>query len=272
VQKRPATVLILGKIDSGKSSFCTYLVNKIVNEKCKVGVLDGDVGQSDIGPSGTVSYGLISKPVTELYHLRLQNAFFVGVASPLLATAKIIEGLTAMKAEILQRQVDFVVVNSDGWVVGDTALRFKTALVKELRPDLVVGVQVETELTPLIDLLEAPVITVEASAYLSPRTTEKRKNLREMTYARYLKGAKLHCYPMSQVTIEPRNWLPKKQEPEKGLLVGFCNGTKFLGIGILRKINEDRKVLKVQTSIFRKPTKILIGKVLLDRKLRELKN
>ena len=124
-KKKPVIVLLLGKIDSGKSSYCTYLVNKLVNGKCRVAVLDGDLGQSDIGPSGTVGYAITSKPVTELYDLKLQNAFFVGVTSPIMATAKTIEGLAAMKAEILRRQVDFVVVNTDGWVTGDIALSTK---------------------------------------------------------------------------------------------------------------------------------------------------
>ena len=33
IQKKPLVVLVLGKIDSGKSSYCTYLVNKLVNGK-----------------------------------------------------------------------------------------------------------------------------------------------------------------------------------------------------------------------------------------------
>ena len=73
-QKKPVVVLVLGKIDSGKSSYCTYLVNKLVDGKCRVAVLDGDLGQSDIGASGTVGYAVTSKPVTELYDLKLENA------------------------------------------------------------------------------------------------------------------------------------------------------------------------------------------------------
>ncbi len=120
--------MILGKIDSGKSSYCTYLVNKLVNGKCRVAVLDGDLGQSDIGPSGTVGYAVASKPMTELYDLKFKNAFFVGVTSPIMAIAKTLEGLAALKAEILARQVDFVVVNTDGWVSGDDRCRLQDAV------------------------------------------------------------------------------------------------------------------------------------------------
>ena len=177
VQKKPLVVLLLGKIDSGKSSYCTYLVNKLVNGKCRVAVLDGDLGQSDIGPSGTVGYAITSKPVADLYNLKLKNAFFVGVTSPIMAIDKTIEGLAALKAEILQRPVDFVVVNTDGWVTGDIAVGYKTQLVKDLKPDVIVGVQVEDELRPLIaNLDDTSVIMVEPSSSLSQTKCRKTQN------------------------------------------------------------------------------------------------
>ena len=274
ITNKPVVVLLLGKIDSGKSSYCTYLVNKLVNRKCRVALLDGDLGQSDIGPSGTVGYAIISKPLTELYNLKLQNAVFMGVASPIMAINKIVEGLAAMKAEILQRQVDFVVVNTDGWIEGDIAVSYKTQLIKELKPDVIVGVQVEDELRSLIaNLDDITTIMVEPSSSLNPRTAEKRKSLREMTYGRYLKNAKLRNYPISHMTIEPRKALPKIQEPEKGLLVGlYGSGSRFLGIGVLREINHVRKALKVQTSVSARPKRLVFGKVLLNEKLQEIQD
>jgi polynucleotide 5'-hydroxyl-kinase GRC3/NOL9 len=271
LQKRPVVVVVLGAADCGKSSLCTYLFNRLVDGKCKVAVLDGDVGQSDIGPSATVGYGIASKPIAELYNLKLKNAFFVGVTSTLTAMPKIIEGLIAMEAEIFQGQVDFVLVNTDGLVNGDVAVKYKTDLVKALKPDVIIALQTQDELAPLIASLETPVIVVEPSFALKQRPPEKRKLLREMTYARYLKHPKLQCIPKSQVTIEPRNAIPKNQEPEKGILLGIYGcGTKFLGIGVLREINQLRKTLKVQTSVSAKPQRIVIGKVVVNEKLQEV--
>lgn len=214
-------VLVLGKIDSGKSSFCTYLANKLVNEIRRVAVLDGDLGQSDIGPSGTIGYALTSQPVTELPDLKLENAYFVGVASPILEIAKTIEGFIAMETEILEKPVDAVLVNTDGWVTDEIAVKYKTRLVNELKPDVTVGVQVEDELAPLIANIEkTSVITVGPSAFLKLRSSEKRKILREMSYSKYLKGAKLQSYPASQLAIEGRLALPENEDPEKDYLLG----------------------------------------------------
>ena len=129
------------------------------------------------------------------------------------------------------------------------------------------------ELRELMANLEQPILTVEASPSLSQRTAEKRRSLREMTYSRYLKEAKLQNYPISQLTVEPQGALPKNQEPKKGLLVGlYGSETRFLGIGVLREINQLRRALKVQTSVSVKPSRIVIGKVCLDEKLREIQD
>ena len=40
---KPAVVLVFGGADSGKSSFCTYLTNRLVSEGRRVAVLDEDL-------------------------------------------------------------------------------------------------------------------------------------------------------------------------------------------------------------------------------------
>jgi polynucleotide 5'-kinase involved in rRNA processing len=146
-------------------------------------------------------------------------------------------------------------------------------LIEGLKPDVIVGIQMQNELAPLIASLETPAIIVEPSFALKQRTPEKRKILREMTYARYLKHPKLQCIPKSQVTIEPRNAIPKNQEPEKGILLGiYGRGSKFLGIGVLREVNQLRKAIKVQTSVSAIPQRIVIGKVIVNEKFQEVQD
>jgi polynucleotide 5'-kinase involved in rRNA processing len=171
----------------------------------------------------------------------------------------------------LTRQPDYIIVNTDGWVDGEFAIQYKTELISQLKPDIVVGIKVGDELSTLIANLQVPVILVEPSASLSQRTPEKRKRIREMTYIRYLRRAKLQCYPISQLKVETKSAIPKNQAPDKGILVGlYGHGNKFLGIGVLRLVNQVRHVLKVQTAISAKPTRLVLGKVVLNRKCQEL--
>ena len=138
-----------------------------------------------------------------------------------MAIAKTIEGLTALKAEILQKHVDFVVVNTDGWVAGDIAVRYKTALVEGLKPDVIVGIEVADELDELSARLEQPMLKVEASAALNPRTAEKRKSLREMTYAKYLKDAKLETTRSAIWLLNPQALSQRIKRQTKDCLWGF---------------------------------------------------
>jgi polynucleotide 5'-hydroxyl-kinase GRC3/NOL9 len=270
-QKKPVIAMVMGKADSGKTSFCTYLINKLVSAKQKVAILDGDVGQSDIGSPCTLAYAFIAKPLTELYELKAENAFFVGVTSPSEAVNKTIEGLALMKAEILDRTVDFVVVNTDGWVEGEEAVKYKAKLAKMLEPDMVLCIQQKDELKPLLaTLIKFRKIVIDSSSVAKQRSREKRKNLREMSYAKYLTDAKVKSLPLNQLAIEEKTVSSIRQGEEGGLLLGlYAAQRKFLGIGILREVDSVKKTLKVLTSVSAKPSIIALGKVRLDENLKE---
>jgi polynucleotide 5'-hydroxyl-kinase GRC3/NOL9 len=271
-QKKPVVAMVVGKADSGKTSYCTYLINKLTNAKRKVAILDGDLGQSDIGPPCTVAYAFVAKPLTELYELKAENAFFVGVTSPSAAMAKTVEGMALMKAEMLGMATDFVVVNTDGWVEGEDAVKYKLQLADVLEPDVVVCIQQENELEPLLAARgKHRTIEVKSSLAVKQRSMEKRKNLRERNYAKYLRDAKVKAFPLNQLAIEEKTALPPRHDEEQGWLLGLYDARrKFIGIGVLREIDSVRKTLKVLTSVSAKPASVVLGKVRLDENLREI--
>ncbi|RLE68608.1 MAG: hypothetical protein DRJ43_05280, partial [Thermoprotei archaeon] len=47
-------IMLLGGVDVGKSGLFAFLANKLVSAGMRVGLIDADVGQSDIGPVGTI--------------------------------------------------------------------------------------------------------------------------------------------------------------------------------------------------------------------------
>lgn len=270
-QGKPVTIMVLGKADSGKTSFCTYLINKLINERRKVAVLDGDLGQSDIGPPCTVAYAFVAKPVTDLFALKTVNAFFVGFTSPSEAVDKTVRGVTLMKQEILGEEADFVVVNTGGWVEGEEAVAYKARLAEELNPDVVFCIQQNGELMPLLVALEKfRRKVVESPAAVRERSREKRRNLRELGYIKYLADAKVKTWSVKLLAIEEQD-KAKIMQGGEGLLLGLYDAQrKFLGIGVLRKIDYGRKALKVLTTVSEKPAGISLGKVRLDENLKEV--
>jgi polynucleotide 5'-hydroxyl-kinase GRC3/NOL9 len=203
LQVKPTTAIVLGTVDSGKTSFCTYLINRLLSQKKKIGVLDGDLGQSDIGPPCTISYTFVTKPITDLFSLQAKNAIFIGTTSPNGAAEKVIESLVQLKKEILNGDPDFIIVNSDGWIEGEQAVKYKTELVEKINPETVFYVQQKDEMSPLMNSLEKfRRIAVESPSVASQRSGESRKNLRELGYTKYLRNSKVQSVPLGWLKIE----------------------------------------------------------------------
>ena len=149
--EKPVAVLVLGGVDSGKTSFCTFLVNEAVKNGLRTGVIDADLGQSDVGPPSTVGFNFVTKPVKDLFEIDAKDVVFVGSTSPSGTITAIMDGLTYLKQESLEAGADFVVINTDGWIENDEATEYKVQLIEHVAPSVVVGIQQENKLEQIID-------------------------------------------------------------------------------------------------------------------------
>jgi polynucleotide 5'-hydroxyl-kinase GRC3/NOL9 len=203
VNEKPVVVTVLGEVDSGKTSFCTYLANKALKRKRRVAILDADLGQSDIGPPSTIGFCRLTSPIRDPFLLKTEDACFIGTTTPSGAMNKVIDELAKMKNESLKKAVDFLVVNTDGWVLGEEAVHYKLKLISRISPSVVVGIQQQDELTPILAALRGnKTLTVESPSAIKRRNREKRKTLRELSYKKYLKEAKVQSFPLSWVKVE----------------------------------------------------------------------
>ncbi len=201
-ETQPVIVMIVGGIDSGKTSFCAYLANKALKQKRRVTIIDADLGQSDLGPPSTVSSCRATKPIRDPFEIAAENISFIGVTSPSGAVSKIIEGIAKMKDKALKRGVGILIINTDGWIEDEDAIKYKVALAKQIRPNIVVAMQEKNELTFLLGALtETQNLAVESSPATRKRDREERKLLRELSYKKYLKGARVESFPMGWIQI-----------------------------------------------------------------------
>ena len=223
--KKPVTAIVIGGVDSGKTSFCTFLINEALKKKCKTGIIDADLGQSDVGPPSTIGCSFVSKPVKDLFDIGAENAYFVGLTSPSGAVRKVIAGLSELKNGVMGADVDFLVVNTDGWIEGKDATKYKIQLTEIVSPSVVVGIRQEDELTPILTALkEVKVLSIDSPQLVRRRNREKRKILRELSYKKYLKQAKVHSFALSWVKVEDslmgtgNSVAPERVEQIKNLL------------------------------------------------------
>jgi len=201
--KKPVTVMVMGDVDSGKTSFCAYLLNLALKKGWKEAIVDGDLGQSDIGPPSTIGFSYITAPVKDPFEIEAENAYFVGVTSPSGTVDRVVNGLTAMKTKALEGGVEFLVINTDGWVDGEDAAEYKRQLTEKMDPDVVVGIQQGEELAPILTTLKKTrTLKVDSSQAVRKRDREKRKILRELGYKKYLKGAKVQSFLLNWVKVE----------------------------------------------------------------------
>jgi polynucleotide 5'-kinase involved in rRNA processing len=145
VEEKYQKIVVLGKTDSGKSTFCAYLLNRYIDERGEsVGFLDGDIGQSDLGPPGSISLGRVSEPLFDLRDCRSIMVEFVGKTSP----AKVEGVLEQSLAKILSvgatsqpsshgSSLEPLIVNTDGYL-GLPGLRHKGSMIRRIDPDLVI--------------------------------------------------------------------------------------------------------------------------------------
>src|SRR5689334_12910861 len=77
------STLIMGGIDAGKTTFTRLLVNRLVERGRRIGVIDADLGQSEIGPPACVGLALVDAPIAALSDAVPHALAFVGATSPL---------------------------------------------------------------------------------------------------------------------------------------------------------------------------------------------
>lgn len=178
--------LIIGMMDVGKSTLAAMLGNKALSRGYKVAVIDADVGQNDLGPPTTVSMARLTRYITHLRQLAAEKSIFLQSTSLERVWPRAVEQIAKAVDYARERWgVETIVINTDGWVLDEEAVAFKRKLIERLKPSLIVAIQVERELAPIIEG-HGNVVVLPPPPHVRVRTREDRKIHREMGYGRYI--------------------------------------------------------------------------------------
>lgn len=251
--RRPLTVMVMGEVDSGKTSFCTYLLNNALRMRWKTAIIDADLGQSDVGPPSTIGFSHVTKPIKDLFEIEAERAYFVGLTSPSQVINRVVHGLVELKDSVKDTDVGFLVINTDGWVSGEEAVSYKVGLTEKVVPDVVVGIQETDELAPILTALKATkTLAIDAPPAIKKRSREKRRVLRELAYKKYLKKAKVRSFFLNWVRVErvlmgtgtiPHAGRMERIKEMLGMIPVYCEETPTTLFIVLRKsgwIDEER--------------------------------
>ena len=272
LQRQRGVCVIIGEVDSGKSSLCTFLANKCLEDTGKVGVVDADVGQADIGPPTTISLSVVQAPIIGLHKAVVEISFFVGDTSPSVVPDKIVRLATRLK-EQMTSSADIVLVNTDGWLAEFNAIRYKQRLLEEIQPDLVIALSRSDDIIdPLLDRVKFASLKLPSSSFARVRSKEERKKAREAGYRRFLQGS--HKLGVSQETsVRMFDRLEQTVFPENRRFRGFVSGLlnqseELLSIGRINQVENGKVIVETRTN--ETPTVLEIGNIALSSRYDEV--
>ncbi|HEV2472773.1 MAG TPA: polynucleotide 5'-hydroxyl-kinase, partial [Chthonomonadales bacterium] len=136
-------VLVLGGTDTGKTTFSRLLVDRILGSGGSAAILDADVGQSEIGPPGTLGLELHSTGA----RAHAQNLAFLGATSP---AGRLLHHAAAVRRLADSATVDRLVVDTPGYITGSEARALIQAEFELLSPAHVVALQRGKELEAVL--------------------------------------------------------------------------------------------------------------------------
>lgn len=206
LELRGSLVVVMGAMDSGKTTITTILINKASSMGLRVGVIDADPGQNDLGPPTTVACSVFrGGKITHLSFMSPIKQVFLGSTNlegnwyrAIQAMVKLVDYLRN------EAKVDLVVINTDGWVEGKEAVEYKSSLVNAVKPNYVVVMRRGDEVNDLLNTLKTMgVNTIVLTAPQSMRVRDRndRKIHRDMGYGRYLSPSREVTLSLSQVPI-----------------------------------------------------------------------
>ncbi|NPB06602.1 MAG: hypothetical protein GXO03_03235 [Aquificae bacterium] len=237
-------LMVVGPTDAGKSSFCTFLINRLLSERKRVVFLDLDPGQSEVGPPCTLSLAEVNEPVPVLSLLPLTDFAFFGSTTP----SGWEDYFTACAGSIFGRAPEFdaLVVNTPGWVEG-RGLQLLYSLKELLKPDetFVLG-EVEFEGRKL-----------PPSPYAKPRSRSERSYLRKTLYERFLRRRERFVISYGQLRPpclwrDGLNCLGRRVELEspEGLFGALFKEERGVGFFVVTGLTEEGLVVEGEKRAF----------------------
>jgi len=187
----PVKIMVLGQVDTGKSTVVCYLANYFSKLGKKVAVIDLDPGQQNIGPPSTITLGLLKQLILKLGDIPLLRMVFIGKTSPQGRMLQMVSGARELVDHALA-VADVILIDTTGWVFGGAARALKTSKIHALTPHFLVALQNSNEIEHIIKPFEFSEIKTEMLSVfqqIETRSHETRKFLRESAFNNYFKNA-----------------------------------------------------------------------------------
>lgn len=142
--------LVIGPVDTGKTTFIKWFLNYLVEKGLKVALIDADIGQSTIGPPGTIGLSIVDSKVDNINELKPFTIDFVGTISPSGNLMNCIISLRNALDRALKFSADKIIIDTTGMIREAEGIFLKQSKIELLKPDFILYFSRNDELLPIL--------------------------------------------------------------------------------------------------------------------------
>lgn len=242
-------LLVIGAPDVGKSTFARYLYRRLCAGMRDVAYLDGDPGQSTLGPPSTMTLALGVRGDDAFPPKGRRWQSFVGAVSPRGHMLPVLVGAARLARAAQEAGAETIVYDTSGLVdpaQGGTHL--KLAKIDLLRPAVAFAIQRDQELEPLLLSVRCSrrlrVVDLRPSAAAQRRDLSARQAHRAAQFARYFAAARPLTVNWEGLAIAPTLHFAFNQLVALEDVGGFT-----LGLGIVEYADPEAKQVRLYTPL-----------------------
>lgn len=231
-------IIILGEVDTGKSTFARYLIKSILREQKSVCFIDSDIGQSSIAPPTTIAVKLYNETASlndDEIVIDFDRIYFVGFTTPSIYPELFIQEFT--NAIIFAEKLDVItLVDTTGLISGDMGKKLKLKKISIFKPDLVIAFSRAGEINHILSEITSETIILTPSKNITPRNPLKRAEYRMKKFKKYFKNAET-------LAVE-RKLLKGQSLPNdpQGAILGIYKGEECMALGVIEDIDKEKVI------------------------------
>jgi polynucleotide 5'-hydroxyl-kinase GRC3/NOL9 len=261
LENERGTAIIIGATDMGKTTLANFLISNLCRRGLKVALVDGDIGQSSLGPPTTIGLALFkSDPDWEVV-FSPPEIFFVGSTTPEGHFPLVLEGIKRMVDKARSHAPELVLIDTTGFVSGETGKELKKRKIDLISPSFILALQKSDEIEHILGLYQEnrlyKIVRLPSSEKVKPRSMEERRTNRANKFREYFRDSVIQELAMEQVRIEgevldpngesiPLDWSLRIN----GLLIGLKDhNDDALALGLIRNYFDEKKLLRVSTPL-----------------------
>ena len=245
-KKPPTVVYVIGANDSGKSTFCQFLVKQLSLE-FPTALIDCDPGQSILGPPTTIGMEIFPEPSVKRSTKYLH---FIGSTTPKGYQIQTLTGIKKLTENAVALGAKKIIMDSCGYVLDYFAREFQFHIIDLIQPDCLITIENGNEISRWTNNFRRhpriEVCKLKVSPFVTIRSPEERRAYRESRYREHFAGAISQQLVLKGIGFHGR--IPELHNPDnyRNLVIALTDAKNYvITIGILQEIDLANKTMQI---------------------------